>query len=102
MYNCTVHFTVPPLLQLEPHKVNTPSPGRSPRRSPGRSPSQSRSLNVQRKAEYLHLLEIAVATLLSQAIRYLVDPGIDPQDKQVLKKGLASELVSKIPLSCLQ
>lgn len=69
--------------QLDPHKVGTPS------RSPSKSP-----LHIQKRTEYLCLLEQAVILLLSQSTRYLVDPSIDVHDKQVLKKELANELVS--------
>ena len=32
--------------------------------------------------------------LLSQAVRYLIDPSVDEHDKQLLKRELSSELVS--------
>ena len=32
--------------------------------------------------------------LLSQAVRYLIDPTVDEHDKQLLKRELSSELVS--------
>ena len=32
--------------------------------------------------------------LLSQAVRYLIDPTVDHHDKQLLKRELSSELVS--------
>ena len=32
--------------------------------------------------------------LLSQAVRYLIDPTVDHRDKQLLKRELSSELAS--------
>lgn len=40
------------------------------------------------------MLEVAMVMLLSQAVRHLVDPATDHHGRQVLKKALASELVS--------
>ena len=45
------------------------------------------------------MLEQAVVLLMSQSLRYLLEGeegggGVDPHDKQVLRKELVSELVS--------
>ena len=73
--------------QLEPHKLGTPY------RSPSRSPRAA--VVNKKKTDYLLFLEQSVFLLLSQATRYLVDPSVDVHDKQVLKKELANELVSR-------
>ena len=39
-------------------------------------------------------MENALIVALSQACRYLRDPGLDPRVKQFLKRELGSELVS--------
>ena len=39
-------------------------------------------------------MEQVVLLLLSQAVRYLIDPTIDDHSKQLLKRELSSELVS--------
>lgn len=81
----------PSFVQLEPHRAGTPS------KSPGssaKSPGNPRHIaNAQKKLEYLFLLEQAVFLLLSQGTLYLLDPTIETQDKQVLKKYLSNALV---------
>ena len=39
-------------------------------------------------------MEQVVLLLLSQAVRYLIDPTVDGCDKQLLKRELSSEMVS--------
>ena len=47
-------------------------------------------------------MEQVVLLLLSQAVRYLIDPTVDDHDKQLLKRELSSELVSLADaLQCL-
>jgi len=44
-------------------------------------------------------MEQVVLLLLSQAVRYLIDPTVDSRDKQLLKRELSSELVSLLTFS---
>ena len=46
------------------------------------------------RVQLFWLMEQVVLLLLSQAVRYLIDPTVDGRDKQLLKRELSSEMVS--------
>lgn len=46
------------------------------------------------RTQLFWVMEQVVLLLLSQAVRYLIDPTIDDHSKQLLKRELSSELVS--------
>ena len=48
------------------------------------------------RVQLFWLMEQVVLLLLSQAVRYLIDPTVDGRDKQLLKRELSSEMVSQL------
>ena len=46
-----------------------------------------------RRSVVMFVLENALYLIMSQAMRYLREPGMSPREKQLLKRELSAELV---------